>query len=568
MNKPWLKSYPRGVPETIDPHAFASLAEMFERSCERFGENTAFTNLGSHLSFADTERLSRNFAGYLQHLGLGKGDALAVMLPNSLQYPVAVFGALRAGLAVVNVNPMYTPRELAFQLNNAKVRAIVVFENFAHTLQHALPETPGVQHVLVTQIGDLFGQLKHWLTNFVVRDVKHMVPAWSIPQAVSLCNALDEGGRRGFAPVPLGPDDVAFLQYTGGTTGRPKGAVLTHGNLVANVEQTAAWVGATLKPGEETVITALPLYHVFALTANLLMFMKLGGHNVLVSDPRDIPHFVELLKKTRFTAITGVNTLFNALLRAPGIEDVRRANGGALKLTVAGGMAVQRAVAERWQAVMGVPIVEGYGLTETSPIVCANLLDATAFSGKLGLPLPSTDVAIMDEGGRQLPLQSVGEICVRGPQVMRGYWNAPEETAKVFFEGGWLRTGDIGRMDESGYVQFVDRAKDIVVVSGFKAYPAEIEDVVRQHPGVADCGVVGVPDAATGDAVALFVVKRDAALTEAALRDYCVQQLTAYKRPSVIEFREDLPKTAIGKVLRRQLRDELLQHRAAQTQAA
>lgn len=563
MDKPWLKNYPPAVPAEIDPHAYPSLAAMFEHSCERFHAHTAFSNLGSHLSFAEADRLSRHFAGYLQGLGLNKGDRVAVMLPNSLQYPVVLFGALRAGMVVVNVNPMYTPRELAFQLGNARARAIVVFENFAHTLQQALTDVPDLQHVVVTQIGDLFHQPKHWLTNFVVRDVKHMVPAWSLPKAVTLCDALAKGGRHGFAPVALEPGDMAFLQYTGGTTGRPKGAVLSHGNLVANVVQTAAWVGETLKPGEETVITALPLYHVFALTANLLMFVKLGGHNVLVSDPRDMPHFVELLKKTRFTAITGVNTLFNALLHAKGIEDVLRANEGALKLTVAGGMAVQRAVAERWQAVMGVPIVEGYGLTETSPIVCANLLEATGFSGKLGLPLPSTEVAIMDELGTELPLGSSGEICVRGPQVMRGYWETPEETAKVFFGGGWLRTGDVGLMDENGYVQFVDRAKDIVVVSGFKAYPAEIEDVVRRHPGVGDCGVVGVPDKATGDAVALVVVRSDPALTEEALREYCIKQFTPYKRPSIIEFRDELPKTAIGKVLRRQLRDELTARLAA-----
>ncbi|WOB10626.1 AMP-binding protein [Piscinibacter gummiphilus] len=558
MDKPWIKHYPPGVPAEIDPHPFPSLGDFFDDCCERFGARQAFVNLGSGLSYDEANRLVQRFAGYLQGLGLPKGARVAVMMPNSLQYPIAVFGVLRAGLTVVNVNPMYTASELAVQLGNAQASAIVVFENFAHTLQQALPMLPALKHVIVTQIGDLFPQPRRWVTNFVVRDVKGMVPAWSIPGATPLRDALAIGHQRGFTSVPVSPGDLAFIQYTGGTTGRPKGAALTHGNLMANVEQTTAWLAGALKLGEETVITALPLYHVFALTANLMMFLKLGGTNVLVSDPRDIPHFVELLHKTRFTVITGVNTLFNALLNAPHFDAVVKSNAGALKLSVAGGMAVQRPVAERWQQAMGVPIVEGYGLSETSPIVCANPVNAPAFTGKLGLPIPSTEVAIMDEYSRPLPLGETGEICVRGPQVMRGYWGAPDETAKVFIDGGWLRTGDIGRMDDQGYVQFVDRAKDLVVVSGFKAYPAEIEEVVRTCPGVADCGVVGVPDAAAGEAVALVVVRSDPGLTEETVREHCRQHLTRYKQPSIVVFRDELPRTSFGKVLRRQLRDDLV----------
>jgi long-chain acyl-CoA synthetase len=413
-----------------------------------------------------------------------------------------------------------------------------------------------VRHVVTTQVGDLFPAPKRALVNFVVKRVRRMVPEWRIPGAVALPDALAAGARKALDPVALGPDDVAFLQYTGGTTGRAKGAILTHRNLVANVEQTAAWIGATLKAGEETVITALPLYHVFALTANLLVFMKIGGRNVLITNPRELARFVAELKRTRFTAITGVNTLFAALLDAPGFDEVRAANAGALKVAVAGGMAVQRTVAERWQRVMQVPLVEGYGLTETSPIVCANRLDATEYTGKLGLPVPSTEVAILDAAGGETPLGEIGEICVRGPQVMRGYWNQPEETAKVLTADGWLRTGDMGRMDARGYVEFTDRSKDVIVVSGLKAFPTEIEDVVMRHPGVRDVGAVGMPDARTGEAIALFVVRRDPGLTAEMLREHCAQHLTGYKRPKLIEFRDELPKTPIGKVLRRQLKEE------------
>jgi long-chain acyl-CoA synthetase len=552
MKKIWLQSYPPGVPSEIDTGAYASLKDLLERSCLRFRDKAAFSNMGVSMSYGELDRLSRDFAAYLQS-ALRRGERVAIMLPNLLQYPVALFGTLRAGMTVVNVNPLYTARELEHQLADSGAAAIVVLENFAHTLEQALAKTRA-RLVITTQVGDLFPPVKRTLVNFVVKRVKRLVPAWHIPGATRFREALAQGSMQGFEDVAVGPGDIAFLQYTGGTTGRAKGAILTHGNIVANVEQVAAWAVKTLEEGAETVITALPLYHVFALTANLLFFVKLGGTNVLITNPRDIPGFVAELAKTRYTAITGVNTLFNALLNAAGFE--KAAGRGVLKLSVAGGMAVQRSVAERWQRATGVPLVEGYGLTEASPNVCANPFGAAEFSGKLGLPLPSTEVAILDERGRELPLGEIGEIGVRGPQVMQGYWNAPEETAQAFTADGWLKTGDMGRMDERGYVEFRERSKDVIVVSGFKAYPAEIEDAVMLHPGVKDVGAVGVPDEHSGEAVALFVVKKDPALTAEALLAHCEKHLTGYKLPRRIEFRDQLPKTPIGKILRRELREE------------
>ncbi|OGA47938.1 MAG: long-chain-fatty-acid--CoA ligase [Betaproteobacteria bacterium RIFCSPLOWO2_12_FULL_62_58] len=556
MRKIWLDSYPAGIPPEVDVRAYPSLKHMLEHSCERFRDKPAFLNMGVTMTYGELDRLSRDFGAYLQkELGLQKGDRVAVMLPNLLQYPVALFGALRAGLTVVNVNPLYTASELEQQLGDSDAKAIVVLENFAHTLEGALPKTR-LRHVITTQIGDLFPPARRWLVNLAVKYVKRMVPRWRIDDTTGFRRALARGARRELSETSLDPDDIAFLQYTGGTTGRPKGAILTHGNMVANVEQTAVWIGITLKEGEETVVTALPLYHIFALTANLLVFLKLGGSNVLITNPRDIPGFVAELKKTRFTAITGVNTLFSVLLDAPGFAEVCAVNRGALKVAVAGGMAVQRAVAERWQQATGVPLIEGYGLTEASPIVCGNPFDAKEFSGKLGVPVPSTEVAILNEDGDEVPLGELGEICVRGPQVMRSYWNAPEETAKVLLPNGWLRTGDIGRMDARGFVEFSDRRKDVIVVSGFKAYPTEIEDVAMLHPGVKDAGAVGVPDERSGEAVMLFVVRKDPGLTAKALLEHCAKHLTGYKLPRRIEFREQLPKTPIGKILRRQLKDE------------
>ena len=562
MRKIWLDSYPAGIPPEVDVRAYPSLKHLLEHSCERFRDKPAFLNMGVTMTYGELDRLSRDFGAYLQkELGLQKGDRVAVMLPNLLQYPVALFGALRAGLTVVNVNPLYTASELEQQLDDSDAKAIVVLENFAHTLEGALPKTR-LRHVITTQIGDLFPPARRWLVNLAVKYVKRMVPRWRIDDTTGFRRALARGARRELSETSLDPDDIAFLQYTGGTTGRPKGAILTHGNMVANVEQTAVWIGITLKEGEETVVTALPLYHIFALTANLLVFLKLGGSNVLITNPRDIPGFVAELKKTRFTAITGVNTLFSVLLDAPGFAEVCAANRGALKVAVAGGMAVQRAVAERWQQATGVPLIEGYGLTEASPIVCGNPFDAKEFSGKLGVPVPSTEVAILNEDGDEVPLGELGEICVRGPQVMRSYWNAPEETAKVLLPNGWLRTGDIGRMDARGFVEFSERRKDVIVVSGFKAYPTEIEDVAMLHPGVKDAGAVGVPDERSGEAVMLFVVRKDPGLTAKALLEHCAKHLTGYKLPRRIEFREQLPKTPIGKILRRQLKDEAALSRA------
>ncbi|HSN42265.1 MAG TPA: AMP-binding protein, partial [Burkholderiales bacterium] len=488
---------------------------------------------------------------------LRKGDRVAIMLPNLLQYPVALFGALRAGMIVVNVNPLYTATELGQQLADSGATAIVVLENFAHTLGQALAKTR-LRHVVTTRIGDLFPPARRWFVNLAAKYLKRMVPPWRIPGAIAFRHALSRGRQHALQEVGLGPDDIAFLQYTGGTTGQAKGAILTNANMVANVEQTAAWIAVALKEGDETVVTALPLYHIFALTANLLLFMKLGGRNVLITNPRDLPRFVAELRKTRFTAITGVSTLFGALLDTPGFDKVRAANCGALKVAVAGGMSVQRSVAERWQRAMGVPLIEGYGLTEASPIVCGNPFNAKEFSGKIGVPIPSTEVSILDEHGSEVPLGEVGEICVRGPQVMRGYWNAADETARAFTPDGWLRTGDMGRMDQHGFIEFVDRSKDVIVVSGFKAYPAEIEDVVMQHPGVKDAGAIGVPDRHSGETVALFVVKRDKTLSAQALLEHCAKHLTRYKLPKRIEFREHLPKTPLGKILRRQLKEEAM----------
>jgi long-chain acyl-CoA synthetase len=530
---------------------------MFEHSCDRYRALAALESFGSAISYGALEQLVRDLAAFLQKgLALAAGDRIAIMLPNLLQYPVVLFAALRAGLTVVNVNPLYTAAELAQQLADAKPAAIVVLENFAHRLQAALRDAP-VPHVITTQTGDLLPAAKRLLYNFAARRIKHMVPAWRIPGAIALRAALRRGARETLGRPAVGPADTAFLQYTGGTTGRPKGAILTHGNMLANVEQTLAWVRGTLRDGEETVVTALPLYHAFALTANLLLFVRLGGRNLLIADPRDLRGLVATLAGTRFTAITGVNTLFAALLETPGFERVRAANRGALKVAIAGGMSLQRPVAERWRQAMGVPLIEGYGLSEASPIVCANPFDAREFSGKLGLPLPSTEVAILDGAGAEVPTGETGEICVRGPQVMRGYWNLPEETAAAFAAGGWLRTGDLGRIDASGYVEFLDRRKDVIVVSGFKAYPTEIENVALLHPGVRDAGAVGMPDERSGEAVVLCVIRGDPALTENALHEHCAGRLARYKLPRRIVFVERLPKTTIGKIARRELRAEL-----------
>ena len=523
-----------------------TLKALAEESFARWRERPALTSMGVTLRYGEVERLSGAFGAFLRReLGLAPGERFAIVLPNLLQYPVALLGALRAGITVVNVNPLYTAAEMQYQLADSGAAAVLVLENFAHTLEHALAGTR-VRRVVTTQAGDLFPAARRLATNLVA---KGKIQPWRLPGAVAFRRALSR--KLSLPEVTVAPDDVALLQYTGGTTGRPKGAVLTHANMAANVVQTAAWVGAALKAGTETVVTALPLYHIFALTANLLVFLQLGGRNVLIADPRNLSSLVRTLKRERFSAITGVNTLYQALIEAPGFGGI---DFSGLKLAVAGGMAVSRDVAERWQAVTGVPLIEGYGLTEASPIVCVNPADARGFSGKLGLPVASTEVTIRDERGVEVAQGETGEICVRGPQVMRGYWNAPEETAQAFFPGGWLRTGDLGRMDERGALEFIERLKDVIVVAGFKAYPAEIEAVARAHPGVKDAGAVGVPHPRSGEAVALFVVKRDPALSAEALAAHCAERLAPYKRPVRIEFRDALPKSPLGKVLHRSLK--------------
>jgi len=554
MDKIWLSSYPPGVPAQAPVHAFRSLKAMFDASAARFAERPACTALGTTLTYAQLHTdVAALGAALRAHLHLRKGERIALMLPNCLAYPVAVFGAFEAGLQVVSCNPMYTADELAFQLKDSGAAAVIVLEQFQATLARALPGTQ-VRQVVVARIADLAPAWRRVAINWAAGHLQHAPATQPIADAHRLQDLIARGAGLPSPNVDLEPDDVAFVQYTGGTTGRPKGALLSHGGMVANVEQVIAWLGATLEPGHEVVITALPLYHVFALLANLLAFTRLGGENVLVADPRKLPALVRLLARTDFTVITGVNTLFDALLGAPGFDAVARARRGRLKLAVAGGMPVNRRVADAWSTAFGIPLVEGYGLTEASPIVCANRVDIQAFTGKLGLPLPSTEVAITDADGKELALGEVGEIRVRGPQVMKGYLNQPEETANVLSPDGWLRTGDLGRMDKAGYVEFVDRSKDIIVVSGFKAFPTEIEDVAKRLPGVREAGAVGVPDERTGQAVALFVVTTDPSLTAAHVRAHCEQHLVAYKRPRHVELRSELPMSPLGKVLRRELR--------------
>ena len=557
-DKVWLNSYPAGMPAEIAAVPFASLSELVDDTIARFGPMPAFHNLGHALSFDELGRLSRDFAAYLQTLsGVKPGDRIAIMLPNVLQYPVVLFGILRAGLTVVNVNPLYTARELVTQLQDSGAKAIVVLENFAHTLQKVLPNT-GLEHVITTQLGDLLPAPKRWLVNTAVKRVKKMVPAWRITGAVPLRGTLASGARSAFAPVSSGHEDVAFLQYTGGTTGVAKGAILTHRNVLANLEQTSLWISGSFRQGREIVIAPLPMYHIFCLTLTLA-FMKWGSLTVLITNPRDLPAFVKALKRWKFSVLTGVNTLFNGLMNTRGFDKL---DFSALKLVVGGGAAVQKAVAERWQKDTGSVLTEAYGLTETSPGVCCTLL-GTPWDGTIGLPVPSTEVSIRDEDFKELPLwcgagdveRHTGEICVRGPQVMRGYWNNEEETTKAFHDG-WLKTGDIGHMNDKGYVTITDRKKDIILVSGFNVYPNEIESVLMTHPDVAECAVIGVADEKTGEAVKLIVVRKRPDLAREDLVAFCRAQFAGYKRPQHIEFRDALPKTPIGKILRRELREQ------------
>jgi long-chain acyl-CoA synthetase len=553
LDRSWLNHYPPGVPADIDPEAYPSLKEAIEEAFTNYRQQPAFTNMGATLTYAQLDELSRAFGAWLQHkAGLVPGDRVALMMPNILQYPVALFGALRAGMVVVNTNPLYTARELEYQLKDSGAKAIVIVENFAHVLQQVLPRT-NLKHVLVTGVGDLLSTPKGLIVNLVLRHVRKQVPAWKMPGSMSFKNVLGMGLGLKLAPVSLGPEDIAFLQYTGGTTGVAKAAVLTHRNMVANLLQSLVWIRPALQAGGgRVVITALPLYHIFALTSNCLAFIPLGARNVLITNPRDFPGFVAELKKYKFNFISGVNTLFNALLHTPGFETV---DFRALRATFAGGMALQPVVAARWKEVTGNNVAQGWGLTETSPMVTANPI-GLPFNGSVGLPVSSTDVSIRDDAGLELPVNGVGEICVFGPQVMRGYWNRPDETEKVMF-GDWLRTGDIGRMDAKGFVYIEDRKKDMILVSGFNVYPNEIESVLAAHPGVLEVAAVAQPDDNSGEAVALFVVKKDPSLTKEALIAFSRKELTGYKVPKHVYFRTELPKTNVGKILRRALRDEL-----------
>ena len=552
MEKIWLKSYPPGVPAEIDVNEFRSLGDLFDRSVKRFADKTAYVCMGKAITYAELDAASARFGAFLQRdLGLPKGTRVALMMPNVLQYPIAMFGALRAGYTIVNVNPLYTARELEHQLKDSGAEAIVILENFAHTLEQVRAQVP-IRHVIVTSLGEMLGFPKGAIVNFVVRRVRKLVPPWTLDGHLSFGDALARGAAHALQPVEVGHEDAAFLQYTGGTTGVAKGAVLTHRNIVANLQQAHAWISPVVTEGREIIITALPLYHIFSLTANCLTFIKIGATNVLIPNPRDIPGFIKELAKHRFTVITGVNTLFNALLNNP---EFAKLDFSSLRVALGGGMAVQQAVAEKWKQITGVALVEAYGLTETSPAVTINPLDLKAFNHSIGLPISSTEVSIRDDDGIEQAIGQRGELCVRGPQVTPGYWNRPEETRRVFTADGFLRTGDIAVMDDKGFVTLVDRKKDMVLVSGFNVYPNEVEDIVANHPGVLEVAAIGVPDERSGEAVKVFVVRKDPALTAEALIAHCRENLTGYKVPHHVEFHDELPKSNVGKILRRELRE-------------
>ncbi|HEX5476929.1 MAG TPA: long-chain-fatty-acid--CoA ligase [Burkholderiales bacterium] len=551
MERVWYKSYPSGVEPEVRYDEFKSIGALFDKSALLHRERPAYHCMGRTLGYGELERLSGAFGAWLQSRGLARGARVAIMLPNVLQYPVALYGVLRAGYTVVNVNPLYTARELEHQLKDSGAETIVILENFAHTLQQVLPRVP-MRHVVLASLGDLLG-LKGHRVHVVVRKVKKLVPAYSLPGAERFNEVLAAGAGKPLKPADVGPEDIAFLQYTGGTTGVSKGAMLLHRNILANIAQSDRWLSLALKGETPTIITALPLYHIYSLTVNCLLMLKLGGFSILITNPRDIPGFVKELGKHRYNMITGVNTLYNALLHNP---DFGKLDFSALRLASGGGMAVQKAVAEKWKAATGTTLLEGYGLTETSPIATMNPFDLVGFSGSIGVPIPSTDIAIRADDGKDLPLGEAGEICIKGPQVMKGYWQRPEETAQVFWPDGYLRTGDIGVMDDKGFIRIVDRKKDMILVSGFNVYPNEIEQVVAMHPGVLECAAIGVPDEHSGEVVKLYVVKRDPNLTEQDVLEHCRKELTGYKRPKYVEFRKELPKTNVGKILRRALREE------------
>jgi long-chain acyl-CoA synthetase len=554
LNKVWLNRYPADVPAEITADRYTSLIDLFEHAVKRYADQPAFINMGQAMTYRKLEERSRAFAAYLQQgLGLKKGDRVALMMPNLLQYPIALFGILRAGMIVVNVNPLYTPRELEHQLNDSGASAIVIVSNFAHTLEKVVAKTQ-VKHVILTRLGDQLAPAKGTLVNFVVKYIKRMVPKYHLPDAISFRSALHEGYRMQYVRPDIINDDLAFLQYTGGTTGVAKGAMLTHRNMQANLEQTKATYGSLLKEGKETVVTALPLYHIFALTVNCMLFIDLGGANLLITNPRDIPGLVKELSKVRFTAITGVNTLFNALLND---EDFQKLDFSSLSLSAGGGMSVQKAVAERWEKLTGHYLLEGYGLTECSPLVSVNPYDIRYHSGSIGLPVPSTDIMLVDDEGNEVAEGEPGELCIKGPQVMLGYWQRPDATDEVL-KNGWLRSGDIVTVDQEGFIRIVDRKKDMILVSGFNVYPNEIEDVLMLHPKVREAAAIGVPNDVAGETVKICVVKKDPSLTKEELIAHCKKNLTGYKVPKIVEFRDELPKTNVGKILRRELRDEAI----------
>ena len=552
VERPWLDHYPAGVPAEIDLEEYASVVAVLDGAINSYRDRPAFANFGKTLTYGEIDTLSAQFAAYLLgELKLRKGDRVAIMMPNCLQYPIATFGVLRAGLTVVNTNPMYTARELRHQLVDSGATVLLALDNFGDTVEEVLADT-AVRTVITTGLGDMLG-VKGKVVNFVLKYIKKMVPEFRIQGAVRFAETLKLGARHSLPAIDVGPEDIAFLQYTGGTTGVAKGAMLTHRNMVANMQQASAWIGTNVNLGNEIIITALPLYHIFALTANGLVFMKFGGLNYMITNPRDMPGFVKEIKKVPFTAITGVNTLFNGLLNTPGFDEI---DFSRLRMTLGGGMAVQRSVAERWKKATGCTLIEAYGLTETSPAACINPMDLAEYNGAIGLPIPSTDACIKDEDGAMLPVGEVGELCLKGPQVMKGYWQRPQETAEVMDADGWLHTGDIARMDANGFFYVVDRKKDMILVSGFNVYPNEVEDVVAMMPGVLEVAAIGVPDEHSGEVVKLVVVKKDPALTAAQITAFARENLTGYKRPKFIEFRSELPKSNVGKILRRELRDE------------
>jgi len=555
MTKIWHKAYDAGVPLEINPSEYSSINEMLEIGFKKFKSNPAFHNMGTTLSYEDIEIQSRKFASYLQNdLHLQKGDRVALMMPNILQYPIALFGVLRAGMIAVNVNPLYTPRELEHQLKDADVKAIVIFANSAHVLEKIVAHTP-VKHIMVTQIGDMLKFPKNYIVNFVIKNVKKMVPPFNLPNMLDFKSCVQKGDADKYKKPNVKPEDIAFLQYTGGTTGVAKGAILTHKNIVSNMLQARAWIKDFITDGKEIIITPLPLYHIFSLTANCFIFNSVGALNVLITNPRDIPGFVKELSKWKFTAFTGVNTLFNGLLNN---EEFRKLDFSSLRLTLGGGMAVQKAVADRWKQVTGQPLIEAYGLTETSPAACINPMTLKEYNGFIGVPIPSTEVEIKDDNGHTVPLGEIGEIAIRGPQVMMGYYNRPDETAKVMTVDGFFKTGDLGFMTEQGFIKIVDRKKDMILVSGFNVYPNELEDVIAQNPKVLECAAIGIPDEKSGEVVKIFVVKKDESLTQDELMKYCRENLTSYKVPKSIEFRKELPKSNVGKILRKDLRAEVL----------